>query len=233
MLRSVGCRWLVLLAVGSLAGCSRSSGGASPSGKPDAQAPSKAAHVQRVAPGDAPADLAKSRITLSVIKDKDQTSPVLGKLSLSDGAVALSASPPSARLSIDVDSLDTGIPIRNERVRNLFFETSGVGWDTAELAIPSLGPDLVATLKAKRHVEQATLAGSLKVHGKTAKVTLVVDATYAEDGRLSVKTSAPAEVHISDFGLNDNLRRLSSVCMHDSIDDLVKVEVSLEFAPPK
>jgi hypothetical protein len=62
---------------------------------------------------------------------------------------------------------------------------------------------------------------------------LTVDARYADDGRLTVKTSMPAQVKISDFALGDNLRRLSAICMHDSIDDVVLVEATLEFATPK
>ena len=58
---------------------------------------------------------------------------------------------------------------------------------------------------------------------------MVVDASYGSDGALTIKTSAPFDLKISDLGLADNLRRLSALCMHDSIDDIVKVEVSLRF----
>lgn len=223
---------IAFVALAACLGCSRGSTGSSSSPAPSASAKPKAARVRQVSPGDAPADLARSQVSISVIKDKDSANPVVAKLALADGAVALTGAAPSARLSIDIDSLDTGIPIRNERVRNLFFETTGLGWDTAELTVPALPAEVVAALKTRRAVEKAALDGQLKVHGKTAKVPLVVDARYADDGRLSVKTTVPAEVRISDFSLGDNLRRLSSVCMHDSIDDLVKVEVALEFAPP-
>ncbi len=58
---------------------------------------------------------------------------------------------------------------------------------------------------------------------------LVVDAGYGDNGRLWVKTTSPAQVKISDFDLTDNLRHLSAICMHDSIDDIVEVTVALEF----
>jgi len=196
-------------------------------------APSKAAKVRVVAPGDAPADITQSQVQVSVIKDKDTKSPVVGVMHLSDGAVSLSSATPSARLSIDIDSVDTGVPIRNERVRNIFFETSGVGWDTIEVVIPAIPADVVSSLRTKRRVDQAKLDATLQVHGRKVMTVLTVDASYSVDGRLTVKTSSPAQVKISDFGLGDNLRRLSAICMHDSIDDVVAVEATLVFAAPK
>jgi len=213
------------------AGCRKPSAS---TGVPDAAAaPSKGAKVRVVAPGDAPADLAHSQVQISVIKDKDTASPVVGRMKLADGAVALSSPTPSARLSIDIDTMDTGVPIRNERLRNIFFETSGVGWDTIEVVIPAIPAAVVATLRDKRKVDQAKLDATLRVHGRTVMTVLTVDASYSEDGRLTVKTSTPAQIKISDFTLSDNLHRLSSICMHDSIDDLVLVEATLQFAPPK
>lgn len=213
------------------AACGRSSTRAVEThGAPDA-AP-KAARVRVVPPGDAPADLEKSRVTLAVIKDKDVAAPVVARLALRDGSVSLGAPGGSARLLVDIDTFDSAMPIRNERVRNIFFESTGLGWDVAEVVVPSIGAGVLTTLKEKRRLEGATLEGTLKVHGKTVKVTMVVDASYGDDGRLTVKTAKPAEVRISELGLTDNLHRLSSICMHDSIDDVVKVEAAVEFAPP-
>lgn len=223
--------FIVLFAALFSVGCGKSSTAVT---TPEAgTTPPKAAKARVVAPGDAPADLKQSYVQLSVIKDKDTKNPVVGRMLLDDGAIALSAPTPSAHLVIDIDTIDTGVPIRNERVRNIFFETSNVGWDTIDVSIPAIPAAAVTTLHAQRHVEATKLDASLKVHGRTVLTVLTVDASYSDDGRLTVKTSTPAQVKISDFGLGDNLRRLSSICMHDSIDDIVNVEVSLQFIPPK
>jgi hypothetical protein len=223
--------WLFAIAAVLSAGCSKNS--APPPAKEAGAAPSKAAKVRVVAPGDAPADLERSTVQASVIKDKDSANPVVGVMHLSDGAMTLSSPTPSARLSIDIDSLDTGVPIRNERVRKIFFETSGVGWDTIEVSVPAIRPDLLATLRTKRRVEQAKVDATLQIHGRKVMTVLTVDASYADDGRLTVKTSSPIQVKISDFALTDNLHRLSAICMHDSIDDLVAVDATLVFSPPR
>jgi hypothetical protein len=220
-----------MIAVVLCAGCGKKTGETL---HPDAGAPPpKAAKVRVVAPGDAPADLARSQVQVSVIKDKDSKSPVVGKLALSDGAVSLSSPTPSARISVDLDTFDSGVPIRNERVRNIFFETSGIGWDTMEIVVPAIPPAVVSALRSEHHAEQVKLDATLRVHGRTVMSVLTVDATYADDGRLTVKTSTPAQLKISDFALADNLHRLSAICMHDSIDDVVLVEATLEFAAPK
>jgi len=182
-----------------------------------------------IAPGETRVDVEKSKLSLSIIKDRDTKSPVTATMGVRDGAIALGAG--TARLSVDLDTFDSSIPLRNERVRGVFFETSGIGWDTAELTIAKLPDDVIAAVRDKKKVTGAKLDADLKIHGKTAKVALVVDA-FSMGGTLMVKSAQPVEVKVSDFGLTDNLKRLSSLCMHDSIDDVVKVDVSLEF-PPK
>jgi hypothetical protein len=215
----------ILLAV---VACGRPERAAPP---PDARAPAPAATTtpRPLAAGETPADAARSRVTLTIIKDRDTVSPVVATVTLRDGAIALDASPPTARLAFDLDTFDTAIPMRNERVRNLFFETSGLGWNEAEIVVAPLPAAVVASLRKDRRVAGAALDGALRVHGRTAKIVMTVDAEYGADGRLRVKSAAPVLVRISDLGLTPNLRRLSAICMHDSIDDVVKVDASIEF----
>lgn len=219
---------LLVASGASLGSCQRSA----PAPDRDAGKPAAASRPVRprvVAAGEIPVNIATSRISLSVIKDRDTTSPVVGKLVLRDGAVSLDATPASARLSIDLDSFDSGIPLRNERVRGIFFETSAIGWETGELSVPSIPADVVRALREKKLAPHAALDGTLRIHGHAVPVKLVVDAGYGDNGRLWVKTTSPAQVKISDFDLTDNLRHLSAICMHDSIDDIVEVTVALEF----
>lgn len=181
-------------------------------------------------PGETLADIDKSKVSLAIIKDRDEANPVTATMFLRDGAIALDGpSGSTARLSIDVLSFDSTIPIRNERVKKFFFETSGVGWDTIELVIPKIPDEVVKSLKDTKGVTKAKLLADVKLHGKSKQLELVVDAGYRPDGSLWVKSSGPFQAKASDFGLTENLQRLSSICMHDSIDDAVKVEVALEF----
>lgn len=214
----------LLAVVASGAGCTK------PTPPPPVDAghpPAATVHVRPpAAPGELPADLTKSKITLSIIKDRDTKSPVVATVLLRDGAVALG--PGTARLTIDLDTFDSGIPLRNERVRGIVFETSGVGWDTAELTVQKIPDDVLASIREKKLV-RTKLDAAMKIHGHTANLVLPVEASLRPDGALWVKTTEPLAVKTSDFDLVGNVKRLSQICMHDSIDDVVNVEVSLEF----
>ena len=177
--------------------------------------------------GELPLDIAQSKLHLVIVKD--HVTPVPATLSMRDGALALDAAQPKAHLSVDLDTFDSEIAIRNERVRNILFETSAIGWESAELAF-ELPPDLVAKLRSDKKISGAKLEGSLKVHGTTSKLPVTVDAGY-DGAKVWVKSAGPVEVKVSDLGLTDNLHRLNAICMHDGIDDVVKVDVSLVFQP--
>ena len=230
-------RALLLVSAGVSVSCGLSCGkpsggkGMADAGRADAGAVATAVAPARgpAAPGEILADLEESKLTLAAIKDRDLILPVVGTVMLRDGRVTLGGASPSARLSVDLNTYDSRIPLRNERVKKFFFETTGLGWETAELVIPRLPDAVVASLRDTRKATHAKLDGELKVHGHTSKLVLVVDAAYESDGRLTVKTAAPVEVKVSDLGMTDNLKRLSAICMHDSIDDVVKVEATLEF----
>ena len=197
-------------------------------GTADAGRPADVAvHVRPApAPGELPVDVQRSKITLAIIKDRDAKSPVIATLLLRDGAVRLG--PGTARLTLDLDTFDSGIPLRNERVRGIVFETSGVGWDTAELTVEKIPDDALAALREKK-LFRTKLDATLKLHGHTAKLVLPVEASFASGGELWVKTSEPLVLKTSDFDLIANVKRLSQICMHDSVDDAVSVEVSLTF----
>lgn len=224
---------VLALALASLGvACGKTEHAAPAPAKPSATARPKLART--AAAGERLADVDRSKLKLDMVKDKDFAQPVSATLALRDGRLTLDGpNGASAKLTLDLTTFDSSIPLRNERVQKIFFETSGAGWDVAELTIPKLPDAAVASLKEKGRALHATVEGDLKLHGRTAKVSVPVDATTGPDGTITVKSSVPFEVHVSDFGLTDNLKRLSSLCMHDSIEDAVKVEVAVEFPAAK
>jgi hypothetical protein len=230
MTTSSTARALLLVSTGVLVSCGKPGGekGSPDAGRADAAAPIAPARAA-AAPGEMLADLEESKVTVAAIKDRDVILPVKATVMLRDGRLTLGGPSPGARLTVDLNTYDSRIPLRNERVKKFLFETSGLGWETAELVIARLPDAVVASLRDTRRATHAKLDGELRVHGHSSKLTMVVDAAYESDGRLTVKTAAPVEVKISELGLADNLKRLSAICMHDSIDDVVKVEVALEF----
>lgn len=210
----------ILLFALALAGCHGSS---SSSVDAAASARPKIVRPRVVASSEMPLDLAASKLHLVMLKDR--VTPVDATMGFRDGALGKTG----ARLSVDLDTFDSQIAIRNERVRNIFFETSAIGWESADVTF-DLPPDLFARLETEKKLAGVALEGTLRVHGGTSKLSVIVDAGW--DGpKIWVKSTGPVSVKVSDLGLVDNLHRLNAICMHDSIDDVVKVDVSLVFTP--
>lgn len=215
---------LLVAAITSTVACHRGDGSA---GGDAGKGAAAAKVVRTAAAGEQLVDVDKSKLVLAMVKDRDVANPVKANVMLRDGAISLGAG--TARMTIDLGTFDSQIPVRNERVRNFFFEVTATGWDTAALTIPKLPDAALAALRDHKGVTRVVVEGDLKLHGKTARVSMTLDAGYGSAGELWVRSTTPVEVKVSDFGLTDNLRRLSSICMHDSIDDVVKVDVALEF----
>lgn len=215
---------LLVAAITSTVACHKGDGSA---GGDAGKGAAAAKMVRTAAAGEQLVDVDKSKLVLAMVKDRDVANPVKANVMLRDGAISLGAG--TARMTIDLGTFDSQIPVRNERVRNFFFEVTATGWDTAALTIPKLPDAALAALRDHKGVTRVVVEGDLKLHGKTARVSMTLDAGYGSAGELWVRSTTPVEVKVSDFGLTDNLRRLSSICMHDSIDDVVKVDVALEF----
>jgi hypothetical protein len=228
MATSTTALWLAL-ALGCSRGRPPPDGGAPDAGHPAAASLPAPPPRPPARPGELLVDLEESRATVSVVKDRDTLHPVVSTVALRDGRIELDGPSPSARLVVDLLSYDSRIPLRNERLKKVFFETQIAGYDTLELTVPRLPAAVIASLRKDRKVVGVALEGQVGVHGGTSKLAMTLDAAYEKDGALVVKTSAPIEIKVSDLGLGDNLRRLSALCMHDSIDDVVKVEATLRF----
>jgi polyisoprenoid-binding protein YceI len=215
---------LLVAAITSTVACHKGDGSA---GGDAGKGPAAAKMVRNAAAGEQLVDVEKSKLVFAMVKDRDVANPVKANVMLRDGALSLAAG--TARMTIDLTTFDSQIPVRNERVRNFFFEVSATGWDTAELTIQKLPDAALASLRDHKPVMHTVVEGDLKLHGKTARVSMTLDAGYGSAGELWVRSTTPVEVKVSDFGLTDNLKRLSSICMHDSIDDIVKIDVAVQF----
>jgi polyisoprenoid-binding protein YceI len=98
-------------------------------------------------------------------------------------------------LAVDLRTLETGIGLRNEHLREKYLEVDkGRGFDTATLSEINLNGLNVDAPQGK-----GSFTGSLTLHGASKKVTGVVDVRQATDGR-RVKASFP--VLLSDYSIS-------------------------------
>ena len=129
-----------------------------------------------------------------------------------------------ARVTVDLDSVETMIPIRNQRMRELLFET--VRFPSATLTAPV--PADLGSL-ASGETRDVNLEVSIELHGNTVPYMGDADVTRLDDGSLRVTLSEPIIVKASDFGLAEGIETLRNVAGLDSISTAVPVTATLVF----
>ncbi|MEE4144044.1 MAG: YceI family protein [Halieaceae bacterium] len=132
-----------------------------------------------------------------------------------------------ARLTISLDSVETLIPIRNERMREMLFETATFPTATASATV---APELVASL-AGAGTMVTDLTFTLALHGVEKAFTVPVVITGAANGGFQLFTPAPVIVNAADFGLEAGVAALQSVAGLKAISAAVPVTVHLVFKP--
>lgn len=101
------------------------------------------------------------------------TSKITGSVSIDD-SLDLSKQPISAEFNVDLASIDTGIALRNEHMRDNFLETGKYPKATFKLKSLASGATVLKD-KQKVHLEAS---GDFTVHGKTVQKKIPVDVTY-------------------------------------------------------
>ncbi|TPN48308.1 flagellar motor protein MotB [Mesorhizobium sp. B1-1-4] len=128
-----------------------------------------------------------------------------------------------AKVSFDLNSVDTGVDLRNVRMRFLFFET--YKFPTAELTA-KVDPAAFADLATKRRMK-AVLPFRLNLHGVDKDLEANVVVTMITDTMVSVASEAPVAVHVEDFGLLPNVDKLQQAA---SVTNIVPTaSVSFDF----
>ncbi len=131
----------------------------------------------------------------------------------------------AARLRIEMDSLSTGIPLRDERMRSLLFNVEQfpeaqimAQIDMAPISGLASGAQLEVVLPL-----QVQLLG--RKHGYMAELLV----TRLDDRRFQVVTLAPLVLHAEHFGLEKGIEALREVARLDSISLSVPVGAVMIF----
>ena len=128
-------------------------------------------------------------------------------------------------ISIDLDSVDTAIPIRDERMREMLFETGQ--YPSATLAavvdmatVGALQPGMSTMI---------TSEAQLMVHGATVSLTAEMTVARLNDSRLIVASRKPVIVNASQVDLLEGVERLREVAGLPTISPAVPVTFVLAF----
>ncbi len=132
-----------------------------------------------------------------------------------------------AQVQINLASVDTGIPIRNERMREHLFKIAQFA--TANIAVP-LGDHRTQQLR-KGQALSRDISLTLDLHGETQTLSARVNVTRLADGGLLVQSLAPVTLNPASFDMNAGVDKLRELAGLTSIGRVVPVSFSLRFEP--
>lgn len=131
----------------------------------------------------------------------------------------------NAVVTIDLTSVETNIPIRNERIMQMLFHTDKFPLATVAT---SLNPQQFVALAVGGHVFQ-DLDVTINLHGNTLEKTIPVKVVRSGEGSYDVSSTGPIFIHASQFALSDGVEALRKIAGLVSIDLMVPVTVDLRF----
>lgn len=130
-----------------------------------------------------------------------------------------------AVLSLDLASVESMIPIRNERMKSMLFEISS--FPVAEISSQVNG---TYTDKAKvGTVTTAEFPVQLGLHGVTKTLNAKLHIVKVADNEILVTSAAPVIVSGADFNLNEGIEALRKIAGLPVIATAVPVTFSLKF----
>jgi polyisoprenoid-binding protein YceI len=120
-----------------------------------------------------------------------KTSDVTGTI-VADPAAPASA---SVNVVINIDSLDTGVGLRNKEMRERFLETNKFGTATFKSVSVTSPPSI-----APNQPVEINVTGDMTLHGVTKRMTIPVRVVLIPDGR--IHASSNFKIHMPDFGIS-------------------------------
>jgi polyisoprenoid-binding protein YceI len=130
-----------------------------------------------------------------------------------------------ASVTLDLNTVSTGIPTRNQRVRDFLFETATYPTATFSVNVPS---SLLSTLSAGQ-ITQTDLTANVDLHGVIVPITARVSVQRLSDTRILVQTMSPILTRAADFNLTDGIEILRTLASLSSLSGAVAVDFALVF----
>lgn len=131
----------------------------------------------------------------------------------------------TATLDIDLASVNTGVDIRNERMRDIFFDVAG---NPKAVVTAQLDPTAFADLAIGQSMTRP-LKATVALKGVSQEVETEVLVTRAAADRVTVVPTAPVIITTDMFELTDELGELRALAQLPSITPAVPVTFTLAF----
>ena len=129
-----------------------------------------------------------------------------------------------ASITIKPDSVDSKVPIRNERMREFLFET-GV---YPSIEISAEVNNVISKLDAGSS-QLVTIPATLSMHGVTKELTLDLRVSKLNANTLLVASVQPVLIRAADYNMLDGITKLSSLVNNLAIAETIPVNFSLQL----
>lgn len=174
-------------------------------------------------PADAYWELDNNKSKVSFTSTKANTAAEVNTFNKLTGSVDQKG---NAKLTIDLGSVDTAIELRDERMREMLFETDQYPTATITLSVDS------EQLDALQEGEQisVTTEAELSIHGTTSKVPVAMTIARLHMNRLLAISEKPIVINAGQVGLDAGLEKLREIAGLPSISPAVPVTFILSFS---
>ena len=131
----------------------------------------------------------------------------------------------AVEIRVALDSVETNIAIRNERMKKMLFE---VGlYPEAEITA-QLSPETMAVLGSSSGAAVPVVL-QIDLHGQVVSKDAVLTVSATDAGGFSATTSQPILLNAAEFDLENGVAALQSVAGLNAISRVIPVTVSLNF----
>jgi len=130
-----------------------------------------------------------------------------------------------AVVELDLNSVSTGIEIRDQRMKELLFNT--LSFPAAQYRL-NIDPLSINTLKAGQRL-QINVQGILSLFGTDKVLSASLNVFKLTDKRIQVSTAKPIVIKAADFGLEKGVEALREIANLAVISHSVPVNFSLIF----
>ncbi|MBK5962590.1 polyisoprenoid-binding protein [Thiocystis minor] len=130
-----------------------------------------------------------------------------------------------ATVTLLLDSVETLIPIRDERMREFLFETTNY---REAVLTARIDPKLIAEM-AVGDITQINAEGSLSLHGQVQPMTLLMQAAKLNASTVMVASIKPPIIDAAKFGMSDGVEKLREIAGLASISKAVPVTFVITF----
>jgi polyisoprenoid-binding protein YceI len=165
-------------------------------------------------------DQSRSHLAFISIKAKD-----VGEIHTFTDMSGSIADDGQVTVSMMLDSVETLVPIRNERMREFLFETTN--YKDATLTA-KVDPGIIAAMEPGQ-IADITAEGTLALHGATQPMVLHMQAAKVADDTVMVASTKPLIIDAAKFGLSDGVEKLREIAGLASISNAVPVTFVMTF----